>query len=558
MEKKMITVIIPFLNERYEVENTIESVLKHSDNRIDIIVINDASDDGFDYKSIIEDYPVTYIENNERKGVAASRDLGVEMSKTPYFLLLDAHMRFSNDLWIDRIITELETDPRSLLCFQTQVLELKNGCLTERIEYTLSFGAYIEMHGLQTLTEPAWTYREPEETSHLQTIPIVCVLGAGYACRKEYWQYLKGLEGLKFYGTDESYISMKVWLEGGSCKLIKDLTIGHIYRTAKVPYKTDMQFRLYNRLLVIELFYPKKHKKELISRLRLAFYEVLQDSLLMMYQHREHIEQLRLYYKKIFTRDFSFFESLNTKYFRKDVMVDNINDILNRITSRIENESIQEIGLLKGSMGIVIFLFHYARFSGKDQYKDMAEKILSNLIKNIRMDTHYGFATGLCGIGWGIAYLFQQGFIEGDTNEVLMDFDKKIMEINPKRIINLDKDYGLGGIVLYLLTRLYTIEKEKQNNPFDSDYLSSVHDRIRTVFEHPKTFSDSIYAFIEFSDYYQGKSEIAQPELYDVWCLLNTKNVSLNDLELGLLGATGVGLKLILEKTSPSLNNLIL
>lgn len=547
MEKKMLTIIIPFLNERYEVENTVRSILEHSANNVEIMLINDASDDGFDYKSIVKKYPVTYIENEERMGVATSRDLGVELCQTPYFLLLDAHMRFSNDLWVNRIIGELEADQRTLLCCQTRILEFKNGILIERRDCYLSYGAYVGLHGGHTLIEPSWVMREPEGTSHLQTMPIVCVLGAGYACSKKYWQYLKGLEGLKYYGTDEAYISIKVWMEGGSCKLLKDAAIGHIYRTGKTPYKTGMHFRLYNRLLIIELFIPKKYKKELFSRLRLFFYEVLPESLLILHENREKINQLKEYYQQIFTRDFSFFEALNNQYYKQDMMIDNPNDIIHSIAVRIEKESVPDIGIMKGRMGIIIFLFHYARFSGNDSYKVLAEKKLTELLKNIPMDTHYGFGTGLSGIGWGIEYLYQQGFIEGDTNEILADFDKKVMEIDPKRIVNQNKDYGLGGIVLYLLARLYTIEKEKKDNPFDRDYLSSVYDRICKVIEQRDTTCDSIYTFIEFSDYYQGKREIVQPEIYDAWCLLNPQNTPLPDLELGLLGAAGIGIKLMLN-----------
>ena len=49
---KKITIIIPFANEGCEVENTLMSIFEHSDNNVNIIVINDASDDGFDYNNI--------------------------------------------------------------------------------------------------------------------------------------------------------------------------------------------------------------------------------------------------------------------------------------------------------------------------------------------------------------------------------------------------------------------------------------------------------------------------------------------------------------------------
>jgi len=549
MSNKILTVIIPFLNEKDEVENTVKSIKTHSDGDIEILVINDASNDGFDYKSIVEKYDdVIYIENQERMGVAASRDLGVELCQTPYFLLLDAHMRFYDNLWAQRIIEELETDQRALLCCQTKELRIEDGNLVEKNRLP-SYGACIELDSGLKLIEPFWIFQEPEETSHLKTIPVACILGAAYACSKVYWQYLKGLEGLKYYGTDESYISIKAWLEGGSCKLLKDVVIGHIYRLSESqPFVTDAKFRLYNRLLIIELLIPEMYKKNLFSLLRYYYKYYSSEALLILYENRETINRLKNYYQQIFTRDFSFFKTLNDQYHKKHWAIENPNITLRDIALRIENESISDIGILKGRMGIAIFMFHYARFSNNDSYKISADKMLSDLVKDIQQDTHYGFATGLSGIGWGIEYLCQRGFVEGDTNEILSDFDEIIMETDPKRIANLNRNYGLGGIVLYLLTRLYTIEKEKKDNPFDKEYLSNVYNRICSVIEQRDATCDSIEIFIEFLDYYQGKKSIAQPEIYDVCFLLNPQDIPLQDLELGLTGVSGVGIKLILEK----------
>ena len=64
MEKEL-TVIIPFLNEGGEVENTLCSLIEHTNVPIDIILINDHSDDGFNYASVAEKYGACYIENNK-------------------------------------------------------------------------------------------------------------------------------------------------------------------------------------------------------------------------------------------------------------------------------------------------------------------------------------------------------------------------------------------------------------------------------------------------------------------------------------------------------------
>jgi len=555
MESKL-TIIIPFLNEQYEVENTLQSIREHSSDTITIILINDASDDGFDYLTVAEKYQVQYIENKERMGVAASRDLGVTLCPTPYFLFLDAHMRFYNKQWVQRIVEELDADKRVLLCCQSKSLHLENACLYELKEGATTYGACIEYIQAKVPVKLVWNLREPANTETLMTIPIVCVLGAGYACSKAFWQYLKGLDGLKLYGSDEAYISMKVWLEGGACKLLKDVVIGHIYRRGNPPYTTDAKFCLFNNLFIVELLFPKYLKREIRLGMKTLYFPHLPESLLLLYDNRKKIKALKTYYQKIFTRDFSFFEEMNKRYYSKEknnkekyILVDGIETVLDDILKKIEEQAVTNQGIMKGKAGILIFLYHYARFSKNEAIEAKADALLDDLLSGIQADTSYGFYNGLCGIGWSIEYLVNHGFLEGDTNEILEDFDKKIMEINPLRIVSINKDYGLGGIVQYLLARFYSIEKEKKPNPFDREYIDSLYKRIKTVFEQRDTTCDSLDIFLNFMDYYEGNKELDQPFIYDVWHLQNPQNVPLQDLDFGLKGAAGVGLQLILDNS---------
>ena len=61
---------------------------------------------------------------------------------------------------------------------------------------------------------------------------IACILGACYAASKRYWNSIRGLEGLMHYGSEETYLSLKAWMEGGGCYLLPHITFGHIYRPA--------------------------------------------------------------------------------------------------------------------------------------------------------------------------------------------------------------------------------------------------------------------------------------------------------------------------------------
>ncbi|MCL2652068.1 MAG: glycosyltransferase, partial [Candidatus Azobacteroides sp.] len=80
-----LTVIIPFLNEGQEIRNTLQSIRETAGDQVDILLINDASYDNFDYKSFAKEYHATYYHNDTRMGVARSRDIGVEKITTDYF-----------------------------------------------------------------------------------------------------------------------------------------------------------------------------------------------------------------------------------------------------------------------------------------------------------------------------------------------------------------------------------------------------------------------------------------------------------------------------------------
>lgn len=547
MIQNKLTIIIPFANEKYEVENTLKSIRSHSDEDLEIILINDASDDGFDYKAVAKKYNVNYILNEKRIGPAASKNIGVEFCQTPYFLLLDAHMRFYDNLWYQRIVNELETDKRTLLCCQTKLLVITNGLLMASKYRATSFGACVDFYEGNHLMEPYWIFQPPSEDAKQLTISIPCVLGAGYACSKEYWQYLKGLEGLISYGNEEAYISMKVWLEGGKCKFLKDVVIGHIYRS-KYPYSLNLATRIYNRLFISELLLPKEIREKRFSEMRyFCDNKLLSEALFMLYANNNKIIFLKEYYKKIFTRDFAFYEKLNKQIDIFDEIAENVDEVLDTIVHRIKEQPIPEIGILTGQMGIAIFFYHYSRYSNNEEYKELADTMLSDILKKISAEVSICFCSGLTGIGWGIEYLYQNGFIEGDTNEIMEIFDKKIMEIDPLRISNLSRNYGLGGIVLYLLARLYTIEKEGKVYPFDTLYLNEVYKKVSTIIEEKNVNTDCLDVYFKFLYYYERK-QIDSASIYDVSCLLNISNQLINEINLGLNGCAGLGLKLILDQ----------
>ena len=548
MMKKKLTIIIPFANEGEEVENTVRSIRNHSKDDIDIIVINDASDDGYDYEHCLRKYSVEYVLNRERIGVAGTRDIGVGLCRTDYFLLLDAHMRFYDSEWVSAIVQRLDEDPRTILCAQTKVLKEIDGKIIERGQTEIFCGAYVNFYTPVDYLEPQWAYVswlvDSVNSTDMQFIP--CILGAGYAASKRYWLHLHGLQGLLHYGNDEVLISMKAWLEGGKCRLMPDVIIGHLYRQSS-PYKHYTEKRIYNRLYISHLLCPAEYQKKLFAIEKVKYLQENFDAWRLFYENFDDIEQAKQAFERISTKKFTVFERLNRS--RKVVEKESIEKkekfllkCLLYIVNSINKSG--KIGLVNGKLGVTILLYCYARYTQNRYITTLADTFLDEIIGQASIDGSLNIPDGLLGIGWGVCYLSQQHFISCNVNEILSDLDQKIMEIAPGRMTNLDLEYGLGGILRYVLCRLYGTA-DSSERVFSPAFLCELYNRAKTVLEEglcntcPETY-------VEYILFYERKRDILPASIYDILMLPGWNKYSKACKDVSLHGLSGMCLEFVL------------
>jgi len=94
----LISVVIPFYNEKKYFSNCINSVLAQTYKNLEIIIINDGSDP--EYLETLENLKNKYPEkiflyHKENEGVSSARNLGIQKSKGKYISFLD-----SDDEWL--------------------------------------------------------------------------------------------------------------------------------------------------------------------------------------------------------------------------------------------------------------------------------------------------------------------------------------------------------------------------------------------------------------------------------------------------------------------------
>lgn len=136
----------------------------------------------------------------------------------------------------------------------------------------------------------------------------------------------------------------------------------------------------------------------------------------------------------------------------------------------------QNPSLLDGKMGIALFFFLQARYTHNNWYEDFAGELLDDICDNLHTGLPITFVDGLCGIGWGIEFMKKLNFIEGDTDDILCDIDRKIMERDVRRISDMTFEYGLEGIATYVRSRIDSVRTTRNNQPFDTSYLKELEE----------------------------------------------------------------------------------
>lgn len=137
---------------------------------------------------------------------------------------------------------------------------------------------------------------------------------------------------------------------------------------------------------------------------------------------------------------------------------------------------IDNLGIMHGKMGISICFFHFARQTGNQIYEDYAGELIDEIYEEITANTPVDFENGLAGIGWGIEFLVQNGFIEADTDEVLEEFDNRIFK---ELIYNTPNDIGLlnglTGLGAYFLKRLQNPASNDEKIPTLTNKQTLIH-----------------------------------------------------------------------------------
>lgn len=109
MKQKLVSIIIPVYNVKVYLSKCIDSVLKQTYKNIEVILIDDCSNDGSeeicDYYSKLDERIIVIHKKNE--GVSRARNLGIDIAKGEYIAFIDSD-DYIKDSMIEDIISEIE------------------------------------------------------------------------------------------------------------------------------------------------------------------------------------------------------------------------------------------------------------------------------------------------------------------------------------------------------------------------------------------------------------------------------------------------------------------
>lgn len=310
-----LTAVICFANEGDEVEHTVAGIRETCGDAIDILLINDASNDGRDYETVADQYSCRYFENSEQIGPAHSRHKGLTWAKTENVIFLDAHMRFYQQSWHDDINHAIARDPNALYC--TRSRPLKPG--GDPSGAPTGLGASIDLDAplFKDWLKPEWNTKQ-RSLADANLIP--CVLGGCYAVRREFMLSFGGYRGLHRYGGEEPLISIKAWLVGGSCRLIDGVEIGHVYRGGKpAPWRDSIRFFHFNKLATARILLDDAGFEAVIVRLdAIEKAQAVRD---VFNSRRSLVSKAREGFLKVQQRPFEAFAQLNAEFRRGEAIM---------------------------------------------------------------------------------------------------------------------------------------------------------------------------------------------------------------------------------------------
>ena len=150
-------------------------------------------------------------------------------------------------------------------------------------------------------------------------------------------------------------------------------------------------------------------------------------------------------------------------------------------------------GLVHGKIGISIFFFHYAQYTGNMLFANYAIDLIGEIQKQIHANSPADYEKGISGIGVGIDYLIRNKFLSAE-DDILEDFDQRMVRAvmyDPWQDFSLYD--GLTGYGKYWMMRLSYPRASVQARKYLLHIVGLIEEKIADMSADEQT---DVYCFL--------------------------------------------------------------
>lgn len=147
--KAIVSVIIPVYNCKKYIEKCLHSVINQTYSDIEIIVIDDGSNDGTGIlvDRLVQDIQYAKVFHQENQGVSAARNYGLKKASGKYILFVDGD-DYLGDNYVEKLVSAAEKNDSELVICGYKMVDTEKNVLKEIVP-----GEYV------ALKKEEWAYR---------------------------------------------------------------------------------------------------------------------------------------------------------------------------------------------------------------------------------------------------------------------------------------------------------------------------------------------------------------------------------------------------------------
>lgn len=176
----------------------------------------------------------------------------------------------------------------------------------------------------------------------------------------------------------------------------------------------------------------------------------------------------------------------------------------------VDSIGMSDIGLFDGKMGIILSLITYSRSNKLRCVEEMADFLMEQVLDNMTNISPLSFSNGITGIGWGIEYLIQNGYMPGCGADICIEIDNKLMSCDIRRVDDFSLEHGIYGWLHYIVAhiqganlcgkqvfdRMYIMDLISKINEYsDNNATSEEFSNLQTMFIEVLNGATDVYKF---------------------------------------------------------------